>query len=151
MKGTTEDEMVGWHHCVDRHEFGQALGVGDGQGSVTCCSPWGCKASDMTKRLNWIGLIWWCLCVESSLVLLEDSVCCDQWLLLVKHFTFVLQSTLPCFILYSKAKLSFHSRYLFTSYFCIPIPMMRKTSFFVLVLEGLVGLHRIIQLQLLQR
>ena len=42
-KGTTEDEMVGWHHRLDEHEFEQALGVGDGQGSLACCSPWGCK------------------------------------------------------------------------------------------------------------
>ena len=38
-KGVTEDEMVGWHHQLDGHEFGQALGVGDGQGSLECCSP----------------------------------------------------------------------------------------------------------------
>ena len=42
-KGTTEDEMVGWHHQLDRHEFNQALGVSDGQGSLVCCSPWGHK------------------------------------------------------------------------------------------------------------
>ena len=58
-KGTTEDEMAGWHHQLDGQELEQALGVGDGQGSLTCCSPWGCKQSDMTERLNWtdIGLI----------------------------------------------------------------------------------------------
>ena len=53
-KGTTEDEMVGWHHRLNGHEFEQALGVGDGQGSLACCSPWGCKESDMTERLNWM-------------------------------------------------------------------------------------------------
>ena len=42
-KGMTEDEMVGWHHWLDGHEFEQAVGVGDGQGSLVCCSPWGCK------------------------------------------------------------------------------------------------------------
>ena len=42
-KGTTEDEMVGWHHWLDGHEFEQALRVGDGQGSLECFSPWGCK------------------------------------------------------------------------------------------------------------
>ena len=46
-------EMVGWHHQLDGHEFEQALGVGDGQGSLVCCSPWGHKDSDMTERLNW--------------------------------------------------------------------------------------------------
>ena len=52
-KGTTEDEMVGWHHWLNGHEFEQALGVGEGQGSLVCCSPWGCNELDMTKRLNW--------------------------------------------------------------------------------------------------
>ena len=42
----TEDEMVEWHHRHDGHEFEQALGIGHGQGSVECCSPWGCKDSD---------------------------------------------------------------------------------------------------------
>ena len=55
-KGTTEDEMVGWHHQLDEHEFEQTLGVGDGQGGLACCSPWGCKESDTTERLNWTKL-----------------------------------------------------------------------------------------------
>ena len=55
-KGMTEDEMVGWHHQLDGHEFEQALGIGDGQGSLVCCSPWGLKASEMTERLNWSEL-----------------------------------------------------------------------------------------------
>ena len=53
-KGTAEDEMDGWHHQLNGHEFEQASGVGDGQGSLVCCSPWGHKESDMTERLNWI-------------------------------------------------------------------------------------------------
>ena len=57
-KGMTEDEMVGWHHQLDGHEFGQALGVGDGQGSLACCSPWGHKESDMTELLNWTEAPW---------------------------------------------------------------------------------------------
>ena len=48
----TEDEMVGWHHRLNGYEFEQAPGVGEGQGSLACCSPWGCKESDMTERLN---------------------------------------------------------------------------------------------------
>ena len=48
----TEDEMVGWHHQFNGHEFEQALGVGDGQGGLVCCSPWGLKESDVTERLN---------------------------------------------------------------------------------------------------
>ena len=51
-KGKTEDEMVGWHHQLDGHEFEQAPGVGNGQGSLACCSPWGCKELDMTEQLN---------------------------------------------------------------------------------------------------
>ena len=57
-KGTTEDEMVGWHHRLSGHEFGSTPGVGDGQGGLVCCSSWGCKESDMTERLNWIELNW---------------------------------------------------------------------------------------------
>ena len=52
-KGMTEDEMVRWYHWRDGHEFEQALGVGDGQGGLVCYSPWDCKESDMTERLNW--------------------------------------------------------------------------------------------------
>ena len=48
----TEDEMVGWHHRLNGHEFEQASGVGDGQGGPACCSPWDRKESDMTERLN---------------------------------------------------------------------------------------------------
>ena len=57
-KGTTEDEMIGWHHRLNRHELEQALGVGDGQGSLACCNPWGCKESDMTEWLNWTERIY---------------------------------------------------------------------------------------------
>ena len=52
-KGMTEDEMIGWHHRLDGHEFEQSLGVGDGQRSLACCSPWGCKELDTTEWLNW--------------------------------------------------------------------------------------------------
>ena len=61
-KGLTEDEMVGWHHQLNEHEFEQALGLGDGQGSLACCSPWGHKKQSMVlqrvghdwaAKLNW--------------------------------------------------------------------------------------------------
>ena len=55
-KGTTEDEMVGWYHWLNGLEFEQALGVGDGQESLVCCSPWGCKESDTTAQLKWTEL-----------------------------------------------------------------------------------------------
>ena len=50
----TDDEMVGWHHWFNGHEFEQAPGVGNGQGSLACCSSRGCKESDTTERLNWV-------------------------------------------------------------------------------------------------
>ena len=51
-KGITEDEMVGWHHQLNVHEFEHTLGDGKGQGSLACCHPWGSKESDMTEWLN---------------------------------------------------------------------------------------------------
>ena len=51
-KGTTEDEMVGWHHRHNGHGFGWTLGVGDGQGGLVCCNSWGRKESDTTEQLN---------------------------------------------------------------------------------------------------
>ena len=55
-KGTTDDEIVGWHHWLDGHMLEQAPGVCNGQGSLVCCSPWGHKELDMTERLNWTEL-----------------------------------------------------------------------------------------------
>ena len=55
--GTTEDDIVGWHHWLDGHEFKQSLSVGDGQGSSVCCNPWGCKELDTTKGLNWTNTV----------------------------------------------------------------------------------------------
>ena len=52
-KGTTEDEMAGWHHRLDRHEFEWTPGVGGGQGGLACCDSWGCKESDTTEQLIW--------------------------------------------------------------------------------------------------
>ena len=55
-KGTTEDEMVGWHHRLNGHRFGWTPGVGDGQRGLACCGSWGCKESDSTEQLNWTEL-----------------------------------------------------------------------------------------------
>ena len=52
IRGRQENEVVGWHHQLNGHEFEQAVGIGDGQGSLACCSPWGYKELDMTERLN---------------------------------------------------------------------------------------------------
>ena len=59
-KGTTEDEMAGWHHWLDGRESEWTPGDGDGQGGLVCCSSWGCKDSGMTERLNWTEVI---LCI----------------------------------------------------------------------------------------
>ena len=63
-KVMTEDEMVGYHHWLYGHKFEQALGVGDGQGGLVCCSSWGHKESDTTERLNWtddwFNTLWHC-------------------------------------------------------------------------------------------
>ena len=55
-EGMTEDEMAGWHHWLDGHEFAWTPGVGDGQGDLVCCASWGCNESDMTEGLNWTEL-----------------------------------------------------------------------------------------------
>ena len=58
-KGTTEDEMIGWHYRLNGYEFELALGISEGQGGLACCSPWSCKELDTTERLNWTEL---CVC-----------------------------------------------------------------------------------------
>ena len=65
-KGTTEDEMVGWHHWFNGQEFGLTPRVGDGQGGLVCCGSWGHKELDMTEWLNWAEL-------NSSLIYLYMS------------------------------------------------------------------------------
>ena len=70
-KGTTEDEMTGWHHWLDGHEFPWTLGVGDGQGGLSCCSSWGHKESDVTERLNWTD--WWLFLFTNELCSLKNN------------------------------------------------------------------------------
>ena len=66
-KGMTEDEMAEWYHWLDGHEFEQALGGGDGQGILACCSPWSHNESDTTEWLNWTELkSWWETCLILS-------------------------------------------------------------------------------------
>ena len=115
------------------------------------CFCWLYRASPSLAARNIISLIlalviWWCSCIESSLVMLEKGVWYDDWVLFAK-----LCYPFPYFVLYSKVKVACYSRYLLTSYFCILLPYNERTYFsWVLVLEGLLGLHRTIQLQLLQ-
>ena len=66
-KGTTEDEMAGWHHRLEGHEFEWTRGVGDGQGGLVWCNSWGCKESDTTEQLNWTELNWYMILLEVAL------------------------------------------------------------------------------------
>ena len=115
--------------------------------SSQSCFCWLYRASLSSAAKNIINLIsvltiWWCPCVESSFVLLEEGVCYDQCILLAKLLAFALLH----FVLWGQICLL-----LLTSYFCISVPYNEKDMFFwLLVLEGLVGLHRTVQLQLLQ-
>ena len=71
-KGTTEDEMVGWHHHLNGHGFGWTLGVGDEQGGLVCCGSWGPKELDTTERLNWTdAVIPTCGVINPSFLLLK--------------------------------------------------------------------------------
>ena len=79
-KGTTEDEMVGWHHQHNGHGFGWTLGFGDRQGALACCSPWGCKESDMTEWLNWTELNWFAESFKSQRDFFKDSI---YWIFLL--------------------------------------------------------------------
>ena len=63
-RGMTEIEMVGWHHWLNRHEFEQALGDGEGQGTLACCSPWSHKELDTPERLNWLTKVGPVVCVS---------------------------------------------------------------------------------------
>ena len=74
-KGMTEDAMVGWHHQLSVHEFEQAHVVGDGQESLACYSPWGCKESDMIDRLNWTEAGWQYLTLMCSFSNFEPVHC----------------------------------------------------------------------------
>ena len=79
QKGTIVDKMVGWHHWLDEHEFEQAMGVHDGQGTLECCSPWGHKELDMSEQLNWTGYAFpissfLCVVTTMSYLILKGSI-----------------------------------------------------------------------------
>ena len=92
------------------------------------CFYWASSFLAAKNIINLISIliIWWRPCVESSLVLLEEGVCCDQYVLLTK-----LYYPLPCFIPYSKAKFACYSKCFLTSDFCIPVPYNEKDIFFL--------------------
>ena len=77
----TEDEMVGWYHQLDGHEFEQALGVGDGQRSLVCCSPWGHKESGMTGQLKNNNLL--SIKFNYSLIVLTQKRCLSRNVLIL--------------------------------------------------------------------
>ena len=105
-KGTTEDEMVGWHHWLNRHEFEQVPGVGDGQGGLACSSPWSHKESDTTEWVNWLTE----LSAPSrfcSYIFFSNITCPSSTKL---HSSYSIIFTLLFFF--------FHRRYLFNKQFC---------------------------------
>ena len=116
--------------------------------SSRSCFCWLHRASPSSAAKSIISLILvltirWCPCVESSLVLLEENVCCDQCSFLAKLLAFALLH----FVL--KAKLACYSRYLWLPTFSFQLHVMKRTYFLGVVLEVLGALHRMIQLQLL--
>ena len=136
--GMTEDEMVGWHHQVNGHEFGWIPGVSDGQGGLACCGSWGWKELDMTEWLNWTELkhqpfVWWCrvtyqfsICLNygllSTVILLQELqkrgidemlsyTFFDIYLDLIKYFVLTSFTYLSCInpFLFSKLNLGWTS------------------------------------------
>jgi len=103
-KGITEDEMVGWHHWLNGHEFEWASGVGDGQGSLACCSPWGCKESNTTEWLNWCFYCLFLNCLGLDFVDLflliflnyvsPVNICCKASLVVLNSLNFCLSTKL---------------------------------------------------------
>ena len=86
---TTEDEMVGWHHWLSRHEFEQALWMGDGQRGLACCGSWGHKESDTTERLNWTESVsWWRAKWHAFSALYNNQHQALAWLLTVFLFNY---------------------------------------------------------------
>ena len=82
-RGMTEDEMAGWHHRLDGHEFEWTLGVGDGQGGLACCDSWGRKESDTTEtELNWTELMQYCFLLHGTLLSPPDTFTTEH------HFCF---------------------------------------------------------------
>ena len=80
-KGKTEDEMAGWHHRLNGHEFEWTPGVGDGQGGLACCNWWGFKESGTTERLKWTELNW-----SNRKLKWYEETSCFRWLCLRRKY-----------------------------------------------------------------
>ena len=120
-KGTTEDEMAGWHHWLDGNESEWTPGVCDGRGGLACCNSWGLKESDTTERLNWTELNWICILTVSWRILILYSKFeskCDK----KSPFVFCTFNVLKCLcfigIAISGISSSFQSKVVF-SFMCI--------------------------------
>jgi len=89
-KGTTEDEMAGWHHGLNGCESEWTPGVGDGQGGLVCCDSWGHKESDTTEWLIWSDLIWWFSFINTCIASPKERQCQRMFKLLhnCAHFTY---------------------------------------------------------------
>ena len=98
-KGTTEDEMAGWHHWLDGRESEWTPGVDDGQGGLVCCNSWGRKESDMTEQLNWTELNWIILLKTYTPAFLLIKYLCSirAW----APMSFFLSFSLPFFFFFS--------------------------------------------------
>jgi len=140
-KGMTEDKIIGWHYWLDWHQFEQAPGVGDGQGSLVSCSPWDHKDSDTTERLKWTELMsmWGVISCVVGWGCLLWPVCSLGKTVSLCLLHFVLQGQTCLLLQVSLDFLLLHSSPLW----------WKEHLFLVLVLEGLIGHHRTVQLQLL--
>ena len=97
-KGATEDGMVGWHHWLNEHEFEQGLGDGEGQGSLACCSSWGCKESD---RLSNCTITTSLSQEDRSILDTRACICSKNGLLCVVYFwVSVCENTCFCLCLH---------------------------------------------------
>ena len=111
-KGTTEDEMAGWHHQLNGHEFGWTPGVGDGQGGLACCNSWGRKELDMTEWLNWTELTEIFILSRSKMIFLLSNPVVASLFQYSWHIPSYVTSVTPYFLNFLFASLSTHSLFL---------------------------------------
>ena len=119
-KGTTEDEMVGWHHQHNGHGFEWTQQVGDGQGGLACCSSWGCKELDMTEQLNWTEL--------STFWFISDFMIWSWWMPVLYFFAHIFSVTTFYIDLCVKHRL----KNLIILFFNLHNPLGRAYQYFIL-------------------